>query len=159
MAEVLRSTDSAGLCPHSPLFACFFTTTTSSDFLEPFIDGLRPQASPLGPRALLVADSRISRFPCIRLPCVLGVFDHGEPTWSFALYGSSGVAFRLLRLRRHPQIRFLSRLNTRPALSPVNASPTPLRLPAHDSGPRRLAKSFHVRHLPPLPHAGLPALS
>jgi hypothetical protein len=33
----------------------------------------------------------------------------------------------------------LSRLNTRPARSPVNASPAPLRRPAHDSGTVRVA--------------------
>src|SRR5260370_7466334 len=33
-----------------------------------------------------------------------------------------------------------SRLNTQPALSPVNASPPLLRAPPHDSGPLRLAR-------------------
>jgi len=38
-----------------------------------------------------------------------------------------------------PKQAHLSRLNTRPALSPVNASPAPSRSPAHDSGPMRFA--------------------
>ncbi|MBU0641457.1 MAG: hypothetical protein KKB50_21565, partial [Planctomycetes bacterium] len=49
--------------------------------------------------------------------------------------GVAGVAFRPLLQRRHPGGRLLSRLNTRPARTPVNASPTPLRTPTHDSGP------------------------
>ena len=50
------------------------------------------------------------------------------------------VAFRLFRHRRHPGLNSLSRLNTRPVSSPVNASHTALRLYTHDSGPMRFAK-------------------
>jgi hypothetical protein len=50
-----------------------------------------------------------------------------------------GVAFRYVHrvgtLNYH-----ISRLNTRPACAPVNASPEPLQAPAHDSGPVWLAK-------------------
>ncbi len=38
-----------------------------------------------------------------------------------------------------PRMRILSRLNTQPACDPVNASPTPSRLPTHDSGPMWMA--------------------
>jgi len=46
-----------------------------------------------------------------------------------------GVAFRLLLQRRRPRGKSISRLNTRPARTPVNASPVSLRTPTHDSGP------------------------
>ncbi len=45
-----------------------------------------------------------------------------------------GVAFRLSGQRRHSEVR-ISRLNTRPAPSPVNASPPSLQPATHDSGP------------------------
>ena len=50
------------------------------------------------------------------------------------------VAFRSFPRRRHPGGEWISRLNTRPARTPVNASPSPLRTPAHDSGPMWLAR-------------------
>ena len=53
--------------------------------------------------------------------------------------GASGVAFRPVLRRRHPGVSVLSRLNTRPARTPVNASPLPLRATTHDSGPLWLA--------------------
>jgi hypothetical protein len=54
--------------------------------------------------------------------------------------------------------RYLSRLNTLPALSPVNASPSLLRAPPHDSGPLWLARpltcdSFIHYNLPVYPGA------
>ena len=50
------------------------------------------------------------------------------------------MAFRLIRHRRHPECRYLSRLNTWPTLSPVNASTATSRSPPHDSGPLWLAR-------------------
>ena len=84
---------------------------------------------------LAAGDRGISRFPCEVLPCVLGVSDRA---------GSSRVS----RLRRDrcglPPVSttsaprtwnpLISRLNTRPAHSPVNASPPTSRSTAHDSG-------------------------
>jgi hypothetical protein len=49
--------------------------------------------------------------------------------------GVPDIAFRLSLRRRHPGGFALSRLDTRPARTPVNASPTPSRAPTHDSGP------------------------
>jgi hypothetical protein len=49
------------------------------------------------------------------------------------------MAFRLTRQRRHPGEITFSRLNTRPAPSPVNASTMTLRSSSHDSGPTWLA--------------------
>lgn len=48
------------------------------------------------------------------------------------------IAFRLVRRRRHPEA-VISRLNGWPARTPVNASPSPSRTPAHDSGPSWIA--------------------
>ena len=51
-----------------------------------------------------------------------------------------GVAFRLCSRRRHPGRWTISRLNTQPTRTPVNASPPSLRTSAHDSGPMWLAR-------------------
>ena len=53
--------------------------------------------------------------------------------------GMPAVAFRVFGARRHPALAAISGLHTLPARSPVNASPTPLPTPAHDSGPAWLA--------------------
>jgi hypothetical protein len=52
------------------------------------------------------------------------------------------IAFRTLEQRQRSDFRPLSRLNTLPACSPVNASRAALRLPAHDSGPGWLATPY-----------------
>jgi hypothetical protein len=69
---------------------------------------------------------------------------HGSPTTqgqtTFRAIDVACVAFRLLRHRRHPDLNSLSRLNIRPARSPVNASHLTLRLHTHDSGPLWSAK-------------------
>ena len=59
--------------------------------------------------------------------------------------------------RRHPG-RTLSRLDGWPMHSPVNASPSPSRATAHDSGADVDRYSFIARDLHPLLLAGLPAL-
>ena len=48
------------------------------------------------------------------------------------------VAFRLVRRRRHPET-VISRLNSWPARTPVNASLRPYGSPTHDSGPPWIA--------------------
>ena len=67
-----------------------------------------------------------------------------------------GVAFRIRALRRRPK-RVLSRLNPRPARTPVNASPTASRPPTHDSGSEWFAIPFLcgscIRSFPPV-HPG-----
>lgn len=71
--------------------------------------------------------------------------------------GRSIVAFRLTRKRRHSTVPELkeSRLNTRPASSPVNASTMISRSPPHDSGPTWLATpSLHETFI----HCTSPAL-
>ena len=46
-----------------------------------------------------------------------------------------GVGMTILPRRRHSKVIASSRLDTRPARTPVNASPPPSRAAAHDSGP------------------------
>jgi hypothetical protein len=64
------------------------------------------------------------------------------------------IAFRTLKQRQRSDFRPLSRLNTLPACSPVNASRADLRLPAHDSGPGWLATPYlydsFIRDFPPV---------
>ena len=64
------------------------------------------------------------------------------------------IAFRTLEQRQRSDFRPLSRLNTLPACSPVNASRAALRLPAHDSGPGWLATPYlydsFIRDFPPV---------
>ena len=143
LAGPLPSTSSAGddfgrpgssLVP-PPLFGGFAGTMGPSDFPRSCIIGVCPKTSRCGlPRCLgrANAGSPGSRARCFRactgsttargpvMPC-----DDGAP----------GVAFRIPLRRRHLGGRFLSRLDTRPARTPVNASTTPLRAPPHDSGP------------------------
>ena len=88
---------------------------------------------PTAPSA--AGELRTSRFSCEVFPCVHGVFDRAGPgrnsryrcAWCCLALISTASASRSL-----PQ---LSRLNTRPARTPVNASTLPLRPTSHDSGP------------------------
>jgi len=67
-----------------------------------------------------------------------GVFDLAEST-GHSPRASTGVAFRPLERRRHSDLS-ISRLDTPPACTLVNASRPTLRLVTHDSGPVQLAR-------------------
>jgi hypothetical protein len=54
-----------------------------------------------------------------------------------------------------PQPHTFSRLHNPARTTPANASPTPSRTPAHDSGPSRIATPFDVENSHLLLHAGL----
>jgi len=86
-------------------------------------------ARPSGPANL---GSPGSRARCFRT-CTGSVTarDSGAPRDN----GAPGVAFRISLRRRHPGGKVLSRLNTRPVRTPVNASTMPSRATPHDSGP------------------------
>jgi hypothetical protein len=87
---------------------------------------VRPEAGPPGFRTQCFdACQRSPTPPGLSPPCQNGV---------------DSVAFRVFGARRHPRQTPISGLNTLPACSPVNASPTPLPMPAHDSGPVWLAR-------------------
>ena len=82
----------------------------------------------------------ISRFPYMVLPGMLGVSDRAGSRcvsrWRPTECGLPPLLTASAPRRDHPGrggIR-LSRLDTRPVRSPVNASPPPLRASAHDSG-------------------------
>ncbi|CAE6860748.1 hypothetical protein R69658_07602 [Paraburkholderia aspalathi] len=87
-----------------------------------------------------------SRFPGKVFPCVHGVSDRaGSGTASPMRQHRCGLrlistasAPRSTRRSRHGAC--ISRLNTRPARTPVNASPAPLRVHTHDSEPPWLAR-------------------
>src|ERR1700733_10773212 len=89
---------------------------------------MRPRASfPLGERG-------ISRFPCEVFPCVLGVCDRAELRYAL-LYRRIRCCLPPAPTASASRRMCLSRLNTRPVRSPVNAS-TPLwRAAPHESGP------------------------
>ena len=110
--------------------------------------------TPLGftMRSAFVASQRdaegrgISRFPSKVFPRVRGVCDRaGSGAASPMRQRRCGL--RLISTASAPRTSrtkrcgaCITRLNTRPARPPVNASPTPLRLLTHDSGPPWLAK-------------------
>ena len=81
-------------------------------------------------------DHRISQFLCKEFPYVLGVSDRAESDHALRSRHSqcclpsisTASALRTTKSR-------LTRLNTRPACTPVNASDMPLPTYPHDSGP------------------------
>ena len=82
---------------------------------------------PMRPAAPSAAGERgISRFSREVFPYMHGVSDRAGSSASRDI-DAPGVAFRLLLTASASRSKSLSRLNTRPARSPVNASPPPLR--------------------------------
>jgi len=137
LASSLPSTFSADPVGR-PLFEGFLGTMKLSDSLHPYTTVVprgftvrtwrslvRPEAGPPGFRIqCFYACQRSPTPPGPSPPCQTGV---------------DRVAFRVFGARRHPRKAPISGLNTLPACSPVNASPTPFPMPAHDSGPVWLA--------------------
>ena len=118
-----------------PLFGGFAGTMGPSDFQRSCIIGVRPKTSRCGlPRCRGRANAGHpgSRARCFRA-CTGSTTARG-PTMPCDS-GVVGVAFRTPLRRRHLGGMVLSRLNTRPARTPVNASTASLRVPPHDSGP------------------------
>ena len=76
----------------------------------------------------------ISRFSCEVFPCVLGVSDRAGLRLTLR-YRCTECGLPHSPTASAPRSKFLSRLNTRPARTPVNASTPPLRAAPHDSGP------------------------
>ena len=99
---------------------------TSLDFT------MRPRHAGLGSRW-------ISRFSRRLLPCMLGVSDLAGYRRSLPKRNID-CGLPLTPTGSASRTESISRLNTQPALSPVNASPPLLRAPPHDSGPLRLAR-------------------
>jgi hypothetical protein len=81
----------------------------------------------------------ISRFPREVPPCVLGVFDRAGLRWtSRDRWAGWGLPPSPTASSRS---NWLTRPNTRPAHSLVNATTTPSRAAPHDSGPMWVATS------------------
>ena len=89
---------------------------------------MRPRAS------FFLGERGISRFPCEVLPCVLGVCDRAGLRYAL-LYRRIRCCLPPAPTASASRRMCLSRLNTRPARSPVNASSPLLRAAPHDSGP------------------------
>jgi len=106
-----------------------------SDFPPPYSTGVLTKDSRQGPqRHPLRPVGGISRFPNERFIHVHGVYDHAGPI-SLSRLRDRPCCLPLSRQRRHPGwgswMRVLSRLNTRPMYTPVNASLSPLRVTTH----------------------------
>ena len=96
---------------------------------------LRPAMAPSA-----TGDLRLSRFPRKVFPRMSGVSDRVEPVphsrqASRPANVWDSVAFCAFDHMGAPELIRISRLHTRPAGSRINASPTELLLPVHDSGP------------------------
>ena len=104
--------------------------------------------------AIAAGDAGISRFSRREVPYVHGVSDRaGSLSGSRCRARACCLPPRLTASA--PRTCLISRLNTRPARAPVNASPPPSRAPAHDSGSSWVASSFDVWLFHPLLSAGL----
>ena len=100
-----------------------------------------PEGFPMRSALNVAEDPGTSRFPSKVLPCMHGVWDRAgsgaalpkRQPWSDLRLISTASVPRTTRSFRHGAC--ITRLNTRPARTPVNASPTPLRMCTHDSEP------------------------
>jgi hypothetical protein len=90
---------------------------------------------PMRPKATAaLGELGISRFPSEVLPCVHGVCDRAG-LWHTSRYRCTGWGLPHLLTASASRSNCLTRLNTRPARSLVNASTPPSRAAPHDSGP------------------------
>jgi hypothetical protein len=97
-----------------------------------------PFGFPTRPAALVSAGgSGISRFPNMVVPGVHGVCDRAGAE-RVSRWRRARCGLPLLLTASAPR-RVLSRLNTRPVRSPVDASTPPSRAPPHDPGPAWIA--------------------
>ena len=76
----------------------------------------------------------ISRFSCAVFPYVHGVSDRAGVQYT-SRFRCTGCGLPHSPTASAPRSKVLSRLNTRPARAPVNASLLPLQAAVHDSGP------------------------
>jgi hypothetical protein len=96
---------------------------------------------PMRPQTYSVWGERgISRFPCEVLPYVHGVCDRAGLRCT-SRYRCTGWGLPLSPTASASRSEFLTRLDTRPAHSLVNASTPPSRAAPHDSGPMWVATS------------------
>ena len=133
LANPLPSTASAD--SFEPLFGDFFGSMELSDFPCSFITGVCPQTSQCGllpPWLRANMGSPGSRVRCFHA-CARSSTAQGPEASRFG--DTPGIVFRIVPRRRHPGFKWISRLNTWPACTPVNASTAAWLPPPHDSGP------------------------
>src|SRR6516164_1113744 len=109
---------------------------------------------PTRPEALTAPGGQgISRFPRKVLPYVLGVSDRAGLRCA-SRYRRPRCCLPLLLTASASRSKFLTRLNTRPARSPVHASTPPLRAAPQDSGPGWVANpspyDFFIHYTSPV---------
>ena len=101
-----------------------------------------PEGFPTRSALNVAEDPGTSRFPCELFPRMCGVSDRAgskaalpwrQPRCGLRHISTASAPRTSCALRRRACI---SRLNFRPARTPVNASHTPLRMGTHDSGPQ-----------------------
>src|SRR5467141_886159 len=96
---------------------------------------------PTRPKATAaLGEHGISRFPSEVSACVHGVSDRAG-LWHTSRYRCTRWSLPLSPTASASRRKILTRLNTRPARSPVNASTPPSRAAPHDSGPMCVATS------------------
>ena len=96
---------------------------------------------PMRPKATAtLGELGIFPFPCEVLAHVLGVSDRAG-LWRTLRYRCTRWGLPLSPAASASRSKPLTRINTRPARSPVNASTPPLRAAPHDSGPMWVATS------------------
>ena len=121
--EALPSTTSAGSC--LPLFGRFLSSTASSDFSSAYMLGVRLLPSRAGP-AQVRERMRPPRFRNKELLHVRNVSDCAR-FFPCKPLRHGRCCLLVSELDRHLGIRPVSQLNTRPVVSPVNASRLPSR--------------------------------
>jgi hypothetical protein len=149
----IRATRSAAGRP--ALFEGFSGTVGLSDFPPRSVRHRRTSLDfPMRPKATAaLGKPGISRFPGEVSTHVHGVCDRAG-LWYTWRYRCTRWDLPLSPTASASRSRSLTRLDTRPARSPVNASTPPLRAAPHDSGPMWVATShsddFFIRYTSPV---------
>ncbi len=126
LVRTLPSTTSAEAC--TSLFGCYTGTTARSDSSAACLSGLWLLAFPDRSRFAREAPE-VSRFSCILLRGVLGVFDYAGSGGGSRVNATRRCCLPTVRTGSAPESCF-SQLNTLPAATSVYASPAASRRPA-----------------------------
>ena len=146
-----------------PRERCFFLTSTFIELLRYYRAVRLPRSVrhrrtsldfPMRPKATAaLGEPGISRFPREVSAYVHGVSDRAG-LWHTSRYRCTRWGLPLSPTASASRSKPLTRLNTRPARSPVNASTPPLRAAPHDSGPMWVATShsydFYIHYTSPV---------
>src|SRR5271168_3511024 len=104
-----------------------------SDSSETYMRVVRPKPSPAVLLLLAAGVSEVSRFSCMKLPGVSGVYDYAGPDRNLR-YRSRPCCLPPMQKRQRPDCIF-SKLNTQPTCTPVYASLNTSRYATQNSGP------------------------